>query len=53
MGNVSEISGNNCYVDLSSLNLSKSNKDILEIRLVSLSFNTYTISPGVNYKFMY
>ena len=53
MGNVSQIYGNDCYVDLSTLDLSKNKKDILEIRLVSLSFNTYTISPGVSYKFMY
>lgn len=53
MGNVSQISGNDCYVDLSTLNLNKNNKDILELRLVSISFNTYTISPGVYYKFMY
>ena len=53
MGKVSQITGSDCYVDLSSLNLNKNNKDILELRLVSLSFDTYTVSPGVFYKFMY
>ena len=52
-GSVNEISGEDCYIDLSTLDLSKSNNDILNIRLVSLSFNTYTINPGINYKFKY
>ena len=52
-GNVSTISGDDCYIDLSDLDLSKNNENILSIRLVSLSFNTYTINPGISYKFRY
>ncbi|MBQ8681794.1 MAG: hypothetical protein IJ509_02665 [Bacilli bacterium] len=52
-GNVNTISGEDCYIDLSSLNLSKGGNDILSIRLVSLSFNSYTIKPSINYKFRY
>ena len=52
-GNTKEISCENCYLDLSSLNLSQSSENILTIRLVSLSFNTYTINPSINYKFKY
>lgn len=50
-GSVNTISGEDCYIDLSSLALSKGNT--LSIRLVSLSFNGYTIKPSINYKFMY
>ena len=52
-GNISEISGSDCYFDISGLNLSKKNGDILTIKLVSLSFNTYTIKPNLTYKFKY
>ena len=53
VGSVSQIYGNDYYLDLSSLNLNKSSGDILEVRLVQLSFNTYTVSPSVGYKFKY
>lgn len=52
-GNVSTISGEDCYIDLSGLNISGTNENILSIRLVSLSFNTYTINPSINYRFRY
>lgn len=52
-GNVSTITGEDCYIDLSNLELSTNTENVLNIRLVSLSFNTYTINPGVNYKFKY
>ena len=52
-GNVIEISGEDCYIDLSTLNLSKANNDVLTVRLVSLSFNAYTINPNISYKFKY
>ena len=52
-GNVSTIIGEDCYIDISTLNLSTNSNDILDIRLVSLSFNTYTINPSINYKFKY
>ena len=52
-GSVNEISGSDCFLDISSLNLSKANNDVLEIKLVSLSFNTYTINPSISYKFKY
>lgn len=51
IGNVSQIYGNDCFVDLSTLNLKKG--DVLEVRLVTLNFNTYTINPSVSYRFMY
>lgn len=52
-GSVSEISGEESYLDLSSLNLTKDTDSVLSIRLVSLSFNTYTINPSISYKFKY
>lgn len=53
-GNVSEISGNDCYFDISDLKLNKNNSNnILTLKLVSLSFNTYTINPNITYKFIY
>ena len=54
-GNVNEISGNDCYFDISSLGLSRNDTDynIMTLKIVSLSFNTYTISPGTTYKFKY
>ena len=52
-GNVSTITGDDCYIDLSNLDLSSTTENVLNIRLVSLSFNTYTINPGINYKFKY
>lgn len=52
-GNVSTITGDDCYIDLSNLELSTNTENVLNIRLVSLSFNTFTINPGVNYKFKY
>ena len=53
-GNVSEISGNDCFFDISGLKLNKNDSNnILTLKLVSLSFNTYTINPNVTYKFKY
>lgn len=52
-GNVSEIKGNDCVIDLTTLNLTVYPNPILELRLVSLGFDTYTINPSVNYKFKY
>ena len=52
-GSVSEISGNQCYLDLSTLGVLPGGENILSVRLVSLSFNTYTINPSINYKFRY
>lgn len=52
-GSVSSISGNNCYIDLSGLGVSSGGDNILTVRLVSLNFNTYTVSPSLDYKFKY
>lgn len=52
-GEKSTITGEDCYIDLSNLELSTNTENVLNIRLVSLSFNTYTINPGINYKFKY
>jgi len=42
-GTVSQIYGDDCYLDLSGLDLNK-DSDVLEIRIVTLKFNTYTTS---------
>ena len=52
-GNVSTISGDDCYIDLSTLDLTGEDEYVLTIRIVSLSFNTYTINPNASYKFKY
>ena len=52
-GSVNTITGNDCYIDISNLNLTSSSSNIIDVRVVSLSFNTYTINPGINYKFRY
>ncbi len=52
-GNVSEISGSDCYIDISNLKLSKTNEDVLTLKLSSLSFNTYNVSPNIGYRFKY
>lgn len=52
-GSVSSIYGDDCYLDLSSLNLDKKVENILEMRIITLNFNTYTINPGIGYKFKY
>lgn len=52
-GNVNTITGEDCYIDISNLNLLTSDNNVLDVRIVSLSFNTYTINPSINYKFKY
>ena len=52
-GSVSSISGKNCYLDLSDLGVAPGSNNILTVRLVSLNFNTYTINPGIDFKFKY
>ena len=52
-GNVSVISGNDCYLDLSDVNITPTGDNILSVRLVNLSFNTYTVNPGASYNFRY
>jgi len=52
-GSVSSIYGDDCYLDLASLNLDKKVENILEMRIITLNFNTYTINPGIGYKFKY
>lgn len=53
-GNVSEITDNDCYFDISGLKLNRNDSNnILTLKLVSLSFNTYTINPNITYKFRY
>ena len=53
LGSVSEVSGRDCYMDLSGLDLRSSDNPLLTVKLVSLNFNTYTVSPNVDYKFRY
>lgn len=50
-GNVREISGNDCYFDATSLKIKSG--DTITIKLVSLTFNTYTVRPNLSYKFKY
>lgn len=52
-GSVNQIYGDDCYLDLSTLDLDKKSENILEMRIITLNFNTYTISPGIGYKFKY
>ena len=52
-GNVSTISGNDCYLDISSLELSNSTDNLLSLRVVNLNFNTYSVNPSVSYNFKY
>ena len=52
-GNVSTISGSDCYLDISELQFSNSTDNIISIRLVNLNFDTYQINPSVNYSFRY
>ena len=55
-GNTNIITGDDCYFDLSDLNLKKSDdstRTIITVRLTSLSFNTYTINPNISYRFKY
>ena len=52
-GSVSSISGKNCYLDLSDLGVVPGANNLLTVRLVSLNFNTYTINPGIDFKFKY
>lgn len=52
-GSVSSISGKNCYLDLSELGVNQGSGNVLTVRLMSLNFNTYTINPGIDYKFRY
>ena len=55
-GNTNEISGGDCFFKISDLKLKKSdeeNQTVITLKLVSLSFNTYTINPNISYKFKY
>ena len=52
-GNVSSISGNDCYLDLTGLRVTSNEGNILSIRLIGLSFNTYSVNPGTSYSFRY
>ena len=52
-GTTAQISGSDCYFDLSDLKLNKKNNNVITLKLISLSFNTYTINPGTTYKFKY
>ena len=52
-GNVSFISGDDCYLDLSELSFAATGNVLLSVRVVNLSFNTYTVNPGASYNFKY
>ena len=52
-GATREITGDDCYLDLTGLKLSKTDGDVITIKLVSLGFNAYNINPSLSYKFKY
>ena len=52
-GNVSSLSGDNCYLDISNLTFAPGDNRLLSLKVSSLSFNTYTVVPGVSYSFRY
>lgn len=52
-GNVNQISGTDCYFDLNDIKRNENSDNILTIRLVAISFNTYTVKPNLSYKFKY
>ena len=53
VGNVSRVGDATNYFDIKNINIEKDNTNLISIKLVSLSFNTYTISPNITYKFKY
>lgn len=53
MGTTTEISGNDCFFDMSSFNIDRNLENIITLKVVSLSFNTYTANPNASYKFKY
>ena len=54
VGNVSSISGDNCYLDISNLKFNEGDEDrLLSLRVTMLSFNTYSVNPGASYSFRY
>ena len=52
-GSVSTISGDDCYLDISKLNLTNNNENVVSLRVVNLGFNTYNVNPGASYSFKY
>ncbi|MBQ6495328.1 MAG: hypothetical protein IJI49_04935, partial [Bacilli bacterium] len=53
VGNTNKINEANCFFDISSISTKNLNSSLLTIKLVTLSFNTYTIEPDITYKFRY
>ena len=52
-GSVLSISGDDCYLDISKLNLSSDGENIISLRVVNLGFNTYRVNPSASYSFKY
>ena len=52
-GKTNEISGQDCYFDISDLNLKKNQNTIITLKVVSINFNTYSVNPNISYKFRY
>ena len=52
-GSVNTISGDDCYLDISSLSSAELNGKLLSVRLINLTFNTYTVNPSASYNFRY
>lgn len=53
MGNVNRIGDATNYFDIKNIKIENVENNIFTIKLVSLSFNTYTITPDITYKFRY
>lgn len=52
-GTTNKISGSNCYFDIKDLNLKRNNNTVITLKVVLINFNTYSVNPGVSYKFQY
>ena len=52
-GKTNEISGQDCYFDITDLNLKKNQNTVITLKVVSINFNTYSVNPNISYKFRY
>ncbi|MEE3343335.1 MAG: hypothetical protein VZS44_04510 [Bacilli bacterium] len=52
-GTTNKIGGNDYYFDINNLGLKRNNDTIVTLKLVLISFNTYSVNPNISYKFKY
>lgn len=50
-GNTNKVSGDNCYLEISSLSLKA--EDIITLKIVSIGFDIYELDVGTKYSFKY